>query len=175
MELRLTGKNMELTTEIRDFVQRKLGKLDRHLTHIKRFDVELFEEKTKFPEHHFVAQVTIDSNGTLLRGEERAEQLFAAIDKVTEVMDRQIEHYKGKRDQKSRETARIPAQPPEPPETGRVVKVKRFNIKPMSVEEAVDQMELLRHDFFLFRNAETEKVNLIYRRKDADYGLIEPE
>ncbi len=173
MELQLTGKNIELKPEIRSYVEQKLGKLNRYLSNIMRFDVEIFEEKTRSPEQHFVVQVTIDSGGTLLRGEERAEQLFAAVDKVSAVMSRQVEHYKGKMSARHRGTVRRSEL--EAAETGQVVKVKRFAMKPMSVDEAADQLELLGHDFFLFRNADTEQLNLLYKRRDGNYGLIEPD
>lgn len=175
MELQLTAKNIELTPETKTYIERKLGKLNRYLPNIMRFDVEIFEEKTRSPEQHFVVQVTIDSGGTLLRGEERAEQLFAAVDKVSTVMSRQIEHYKGKMAGRYRENSTIRTGAREPADTRRVVKVKRFPVKPMSLEEATDQMELLGHDFFLFRNADTEQLNLLYKRRDGNYGLIQPE
>ncbi len=175
MELQLTGKNIELTTEVRSYVERKLGKLIRYLPNIMRFDVEIFEEKTRSPQQHFVVQVTIDSGGTLLRGEERAEQLFAAVDKVSTVMSRQIEHYKGKHYDRYRGGSSLRTGAREMAEAKRVVKVKRFAIKPMSIDEATDQMELLGHDFFLFRNADNEQLNLLYKRRDGNYGLIEPD
>ena len=178
MELQITGKNIDLSSTVRRYIERKLGKLSRFLPNITESKVEIFEEKTKSPQQRFVVQVTIDSGGTLLRGEERAEDLFSAIDKVATIMGRQIEHYKGKLYDKGRGSSlarsefseEIETQPPQ-----RVVKVKRFAVKPMSVAEATDQMELLGHDFFLFFNDDTEKLNLLYRRKDGNYGLIEPE
>ncbi len=179
MKLQITGKNIDLQPTVRSYVERKLGKLSRHLPNIMEAKVEISEEKTKSPQYHFVVQVTINSSGTLLRGEERGEDLFTAIDKVAAVMNRQIEHYKGKLYEKGRGSSLtrgefseevMEVQPPK-----KVVKVKRFAVKPMSVGEAVDQMELLGHDFFLFFNADTEGLNLLYRRKDGDYGLIEPE
>jgi len=179
MELQVTGKNIELLPVIRSYIERKLGKLNRHLPDILEAKVEISEEKTKSREHHFIAQITINSSGTLLRGEERGEDLFTAIDRVEAVMNRQIERYKGKLYDKGRGSSlgRAEFSPKigiaEPAE--KVTKVKRFDIKPMSVAEAIDQMELLGHDFFLFRNAETEQLNLVYRRKDGNYGLIEPE
>ncbi|GAG41306.1 unnamed protein product, partial [marine sediment metagenome] len=96
MELQITGKNVKLVPTARRYIERKLGKLSRHLPNIVESKVEVAEEKTKSPEQRFVIQVTIDSNGTLLRGEERGENLFVAIDKVVAVLDRQIERYKGK-------------------------------------------------------------------------------
>ncbi len=176
MELQITGKNIELTSEVRRHIGRKLGKLSRYLPNIIKSSVEIFEEKTKSPQQRFVVQVTIDSSGTLLRGEERGEDLFTAIDKVAVVMSRQIEHHKGKLYDKGRGSSLARSEFNEPAEPSRkVVKVKRFAIKPMSVSEALDQMELLGHDFFLFFNADAEELNLLYRRKDGNYGLIEPE
>jgi len=179
MELQITGKNMELMPAVRHYIERKLGKLSRHLPNIIESKVEISEEKTKSPQQRFVVQVTVDSSGTFLRGEERGEDLFTAIDRVAAIMERQIEHYKGKLYQKGRGSSLArggfseevtEAQPPK-----RVVKVKQFAVKPMSVAEAIDQMELLDHDFFLFFNADSEGLNLLYRRKDGNYGLIEPE
>jgi len=179
MELQITGKNIDLSPTVRRYVERKLGRLSCHLPNIVGFKVEIFEEKTKSPRQRFVVQATVDSSGTLFRSEERGEDLFTAIDKVAATMNRQIEHYKGKRYDKGRGSSLargefneevVAAQP-----LRKVVKVKRFAVKPMSVAEAIDQMELLGHDFFLFFNADTEELNLLYRRKDGNYGLIEPE
>jgi len=179
MELQITGKNMELSPAVRQHIERKLGKLNRHLPKIIEFKVEVAEEKTKSPQQHFVVQATIDSTGTLLRSQERGENLFTAIDKVAEVMSRQIERRKGKLYEKGRGSSLarggVSEEAEEKQPVSRLVKVKRFAIKPMSVAEAIDQMELLGHDFFLFINADTEKVNLVYRRRDGSYGLIEPE
>ncbi len=91
MELQITGKNVKLIPAVRHYIERKLGKLSRHLPNIIESKVEVSEEKTKSPQQRFVVQVTIDSSGILLRGEERGEDLFAAIDKVAAIMDRQIE------------------------------------------------------------------------------------
>jgi len=179
MELQITGRNMDLSPAVRGYIERKLGKLNRHLPNIGESKVEISQERTKSPQQRFVVQVTLDCSGTLLRGEERGEELFKAIDKVAAVMNRQIEHYKGKLYEKGRGSsfARsefseevVEAQPPK-----KVVKVKRFAVKPMSVGEAIDQMELLGHDFFLFFNADTMELNLLYRREDGNYGVIEPE
>jgi len=179
MEPQITGKNIDLSPTVRRYVERKLGRLSRHLPNIVGFKVEIFEEKTKSPQQRFVVQATVDSSGTLLRSEGRGEDLFTAIDKVAATMNRQIEHYKGKLYDKGRGSSLargefaeevVAAQP-----LRKVVKVKRFAVKPMSVAEAIDQMELLGHDFFLFFNADTRELNLLYRRKDGNYGLIEPE
>ena len=179
MELQITGKNMEVSPTVRSYIERKLGKLNRHLPRILESKVEITEEKTRSPKQHFVVQVTVNSKGTLLRAEHRGEDLFMAIDKVETTMKRQIEHYKGKLYDKGRgiSLARggLPpeAEVTEPPP--RLTRVKRFAIEPMSTDEAIHQMELLGHDFFLFYNIDTEGLNLVYRRRDGNYGLIEPE
>ena len=179
MELQITGQNIELSPAVRRYVERKLGRLNRHLPNIVTSRVEIIAEKTKSPQQHYLVQVTLDSGGTLLRGEERGEDLFTAIDKVAAIMDRQIEHYKGKLYEKGRGNSLARSEFMEEVKmtepSRKVVKVKRFTVKPMSVAEAIDQMELLGHDFFLFFNANTEEINLLYRRKDGNYGLIEPE
>ena len=179
MKLQITGQNTELSPSVRQYAERKLGKLSRRLPNVTESKVEIAEEKTKSPQQRFLVRVTLDSNGTLLHGEERGQDLFAAIDKAAEVMNRQIERYKGKLYDKGRGSSLARSEfnektePDQPP--GQVVRVKRFAVKPMSVAEAIDQMELLGHDFFLFFNAETEEINLLYRRRDGNYGQIEPE
>ncbi len=178
MELQITGKNVELSPALSRYIERKLGKLNRHLPSIIESKVELSEEKTRSPQQRFVAQVTVDSSGALLRGEERGEDLFVAIDKVAAVMERQVERYKGKLYDKGRGSSLARGKfseeiaPTSP--LRKVVKTKRFVVKPMSVDEAIDQMELLSHDFFLFLNVDNDELNLLYRRKDGNYGVIEP-
>ena len=170
---------MEISPTVRSFIKRKLSKLSRHLPNIIESTVEISEEKTKSPQHHFVVEVTVNSSGTLLRAEERGESLFNALDKAVAIMDRQITHYKGKLYDKGRGSslargefsAEIAAASTEE----RVTKVKQFVVKPMSVSEAIDQMGLLGHDFFLFLNTDTEELNLLYRRRNNGYGLIEPQ
>jgi len=179
MELRIIGKNIELIPTVHQYIERKLGKLNRHLPNIIESKVEISEEKTKSPQQRFIVRVTVAGSGTRCYGEEKGEDLFTAIDRAAGVITRQIEHHKGKRYEKGRsssfartgfsgeEGATQPAR--------EVVRVKRFAVKPMSVAEAADQMELLGHDFFLFFNADAEELNLLYRRKDGNYGLIEPD
>ena len=178
MEIQITSRNIDIPPEVHRYIKRRLGKLSRHLPDIGESKVEVFEEKTRSPQQRFVVQVTLDSNGTLLRGEERGENLLEAINKVVEVVDRQVKRYKDKLYDKGRGSslARGGLNEAEGVSTSpSVVKVKRFAVKPMSMAEAIDQMELLGHDFFLFFNADTEEINLLYRRKDNNYGLIEPD
>ena len=178
MELKVTGKNIELTTDLNAYIQQKLGKLSRHLTNIIEAKVEIAAEKTRSPQQRFIAQVTVNSAGTLLRAEERGDDLFKAIDGVATIMERQVERYKGKKYAKKGNvsvartgTALFDVED----NVGKVVKVKQFAVKLMTADEAIEQMELLGHDFFLFLNSDGGKLNLLYRRKDKNYGLIEPK
>lgn len=179
MEVQIAGTNIELTDRVRHYVERKLGKLSRHLKSILETRVEITEEKTRAPEQRYNVRVTVKAAGTTLHGEERGEDLFTAIDKVADIMVRQADDFKGKLYEKGRgiSVARsVPSEATQPlPPTREVVKVKRFVLKPMTVTEAAGQMELLGHDFFLFYNSETEETNLLYLRKDGNYGLIEVE
>lgn len=184
MELQVVGKNLEITQSIRDYLGKKINKLIRHLPNIDETKIEIHEEKTKSPDHRVTVQVTIKNKGTLLRSEERGANVQTAIDAVIEVLERQIERYKGKYNKKgrgaslSRQLSAVPKEIVIDRKAGGspdVVRVKRFVVKPMTVEEATDQMELLSHDFFLFVNSESGELNLAYRRKDGNYGLIEPE
>jgi|TARA_Y100000310_G_scaffold261103_1_gene270313 putative sigma-54 modulation protein len=178
MEPLITGKNIELPEELRLYIKHKLGRLDRHLANITEAKVEIAEEKTRSPQNRFVAQVTVAGNNTLLRSEERGESIFTAIDRVVATMKRRIEHHKGKLRHRGKGSSSARSKLVKAEETtlrSKVVKVKQFALKPMSIAEATDQLELLGHDFFLFFNPDTEVVNLLYRRKDGNYGLIEPE
>ena len=179
MKLQMTGKNVELSSTVRRYLERKLSKINRHLPNIIESKVEISEQKTKSPQQRFVVQATVDSNGTVLRGEERGEDLLSAIDKVVAIMERQVEHHKGKLHAKGRGSSFVRAESNQSIEEAeslkRVVRVKRFVVKPMLVDEAIDQMELLGHNFFLFFNAENRELNLLYRRKEGNYGLIEPK
>lgn len=182
MELTIKGKNVEVTDRLRDYVEKKIGKLDRYLPTISEAWVELSVEGTKAAQDRQVCQVTIRSNGTILRAEERSEDMFNAIDTVLDKMYRQIARYKGKR--KNRWRAVGVTVEPLPPgfeeqelEEGvpSIVRSKRFSMTPMHPEEAIEQMELLGHDFFVFYNAEEGQINVLYRRDDGDYGLLQPE
>lgn len=190
MEIVIKGRNMEVPEEVREYLEKKIGRLSRHGPDPSQAVAELAREDSKSVLDRMVVEVTLNINGILLRGEERAPDFYTAIDAVANVLDRQIERYKGKhyRKNKSRtkgfgELSRA-AQPTEmgeglPQEAawgeGQVVKVKRFSLKPMDEEEAALQMELLGHNFFLFLNSDTGRMGVIYRRKDGNYGLIDPD
>lgn len=193
MELNIQAKNLQLNETTRDNIARKVNRLARHLPGITWATVELAMENTRAQDQRVVAQVTLDIHGTVLRGEERGANAMAAVNSVVGVMDRRVERYKGKvyKSGQVKKTARNTSirtldVPPATSEgdfvdtqvvssEGRVVKVKRFPIKPMTVEDAAFQLDLLGHDFFLFLNGETNQHNVLYRRHDGDYGLIQPE
>ena len=178
MELHVTSKGIELTPEAQQHIQRKLGRLDRHHSNIIETRVEITEEKTKSRQHRFLARVTVSGDNTRLHGEDRGETVLISIDNVAKIMQRQVEHHKGKlRGKKSKGNSIAKgelSQATEPAQDQKYI-VKQLDVKPMSVAEATDQMELLNYDFFFFNNTDTEKLTLLYRRKDGNYGLIEPE
>ena len=182
MDLRIVGKNVEISQSIENYIQQKIGKLTRYLPKIDEAKIEIREEKTKSPQHRFTAQVTLNGKDVLLRGEERGENIFTVIDAVAEVLTHQIKRYKGKLHKRGRDISLVRQNPAsgetvvseEIDDLPRVVRVKRFAVKSMLVDEAAEQMELLGHDFFLFIGSETGSLQLIYRRKDGNYGVIEP-
>jgi len=181
MELQIAGTNLELTPAVHRYVERKLGKLNRHLPNIIESKVEISEEKTRSPQQHYLVRVTVTggAGGAVFHGEERGEDLFKAVDKVAAIMTRQLEHHKGKLYEKGRGSSLARGElneSTEPVEPARkVVRTKRFAVKPMSVDEAIEQIEILGHSFFLFFDADAEEIRLLYRRNDGNYGLIEPE
>lgn len=179
MQLIITGKNMEVSEPLKTYVERKLSKLTRYLPTIDEVHVELSVEKVKSNLHRQVVQVTMRSNGTILRAEERSADMLAAVDSVRDKLQRQLERFK-RRPARKRQRARaaaaeVPAVPAEEEPPARVVRTKRFSVTPMSEEEAIEQMELLGHDFFVFYNPSTASMNVVYRRKDGNYGVLQPE
>jgi len=178
MELQITGQNMDVSSEVHRYVERKIGKLTRHFPNIIESIVEINQEKTRSPQQHFMVRASVLGNGIRLHSEERGEDLFQAIDRVASVLDRQLERQKGKLYKKGKGNSLARGEfKIEPAQTFRpeVVKVKRFAMKPMSVIEAAEQMEILGHSFFFFLNTDTDEFSVLYQRQDGNYGLIEPE
>jgi putative sigma-54 modulation protein len=180
MNLQIIAKNnVEVSETARMYVEQKIGKMGRYLPAISEGKVEISQEGSKVPEQRFTVQVTLDSKGVLIRAQEKSGDIRTAVDRVVDVLTKRIERYKGKLYDKgrgisfARQGAAIEAEEVEPPR--RVVKSKHFLVKPMPVDEAMNQMELLGHDFFLFVDSDTDRLNLLYRRKNGDYGLIEAE
>lgn len=182
MEIVIHGRNVDITPRLQSYVERKVERLDRYMPNIGEVRVDLAEEKSNRMGRTQVAQITVRNvRGTILRAEERTNDLFAAVDAVVDKMYRQIERYKGKRKRRSDgaedftglETAIQLDE--EDLAVGHVIRRKVFSVEPMHEEEAIEQMELLGHDFFVFVNAGTGGVNVLYRRRDGNYGLLEPE
>lgn len=175
MKLQIIAKNIEVSEAIEKQINNKIGKLDHHLPSLREGKVEISERKSRQPEQRFAIQVTLDSKGTLIRAHEYAADILTAIDKVMDALNNRIERYKGKLYEK-RKGVSLERQGASQDEVEisypEVVKSKRFLLKPMSIEEATEQLELLGHDFFLFIDAETNKVSMLYRRKDGNYGVI---
>lgn len=171
MNIVLKGRNVEITNALRDYVEKRVGKLEKYIGDVDDAMVTLLVEK----ERH-VVEVTIPLNGIILRGEEETADMYSSIDLVVDKLEKQIEKYKTKisRKIKNQGVRDLAVETKELADEPRVVRTKRFAFKPMPVDEAVMQMNLLGHSFFVFTNAETEAVSVIYRRKDGDYGLIEP-
>lgn len=182
MEIEVLFKNLQADDDVKHYAEKKLGKLNKYLTSINNIKVELTEEKSRSRQHDFSAQVTLNINGFLIRGEHKDENIKAAIDEVAGIVERQVIRYKKRYEvAKGRpaETIRVPADvdisKSDRADGAEIIKTKRFLIKPMTVEQAIDQMEFIGHDFFIFASIEDKSVNVLYRRKDGKYGLILPE
>ena len=176
MEVIVRSRNVEVSDGLRDHVEKKIGKLEKFFDQVQEAQVTLSVEK----ERHIV-EVTVPVNGMILRGQEESNDMYASVDMVVDKLEKQIDKYKTRLFKRFRgngvknKFAPEMAQPQEDSEEGRVVKVKRFIVKPMVVDEAIMQMNLIGHDFFVFFNSESEDVNVVYKRKDGNYGLIEPQ
>lgn len=181
MRVIVKGKNVDVTDALQRYAEKKVQKLEKYFHSIKEAVVTQSTQR-----NWHIVEVTLEGDGILLRGEERSDNMYASIDQVVEKLEKQIKRFKGKliervhpEEPPKEHVATIP--PPEEAvseeveETPTIVRMKKVSLEPMSPDEAAAQMELLNHDFYLFLNAETDAVNLIYRRKDGNYGLIEPE
>ena len=192
MDLDIKTKNLEINDQVRSHLERKLGQLNKHLPGISRVAVELVSEPTRSQRDRIVAQVTLNVGGEILRAEQRSSSTTEAINLVSEVLDRRIERYKSRAYRSERARQNVPlrtqqaedllqtvtVESGETRETlpdGDLVRVKQFDMKPLTVEEATFQMQLLGHDFFMFLNSEVNEYNLLYLRDDGNYGLIQPE
>jgi ribosome hibernation promoting factor len=179
MQFQVKGRNLEISDALRSYAEEKLGKLERQLTD-PRVELELAVEKNPSIAENHVAEATIWTNGPVLRAREASSDMRASIDQLVEKLERQVNRYRTRARSRRRRAARanesasetIPVVADEEP---LIVKTKQFAVNPMSPEEAVLQLELIGHDFFVFRDAASREVNVVYRRRDGDYGLIEPQ
>ncbi len=183
MQLSITGKNIEINDNLRKYVEKKIGRLDRFLPNIIDGRVELtVAEGARAAEDRQIAQVTLRTKNATLRAEEASSDIFASVDAVFEKMQRQVDRLKGKRWAKrtegSEEEASLAGEILEEEaneERKGVSRVKQFHMVPMDEEEAIEQMELLGHNFYVFFNVNQDQINVLYRRRSGDYGLIQPE
>ena len=179
MRLQVKGKNVEVTEAIRTYAEEKLRRLERQLADPTRVELELAVDKNPSIADTHVAEATIWTKGPVLRAKEASTDMRASIDLLADKLERQVTRYRQKRRRRGRGDGKVP-QPSVPLEMGTgqeplIVKTKQFAVKPMTSEEAVLELELVGHDFFVFRNADTEAINVVYRRSKGGYGLIEPE
>ena len=178
MRLQVKGKNVEVSDQIRAYAEEKLAKLERHLNGPTRVELELAVEKNPSIAANNVAEATIWTKGPVLRARESSADMKASIDQLADKLERQVTRYREKQRRHGGRGEHPYEPPPAPPQDADglpIVKTKQFAVKPMSAEEAVLQLELVGHDFFVFQNADTGDVNVVYRRRDGAYGLIEPQ
>ncbi|MDQ7840720.1 MAG: ribosome-associated translation inhibitor RaiA [bacterium] len=188
MPVRVQGKHIAVTDALRAYAEQKLAKLPRYFDRVQDAQVVLSVARDRTRGRAQVVEVTVWCDGLVLRAEETTEDMYTSIDRAVDKLERQIEKYRSRitekrrldesrrrrRAQKSAESV-LEAQGTEVPAEPQIVRVKRFAMKPMTPDEAVLQMELLGHLFFVFRHAGTQDINVLYKRRDGDYGLIEPE
>lgn len=175
MIITISGKNIEVSDYLEELINKKVNKLDKYFPEDTQAHVTLSVERNRH-----IVEVTIPYAGGIIRGEETSGDMYASVDNVLSKLEKQIMRHRTKLEKNLRAEAFAAheasyAVDDEEEEEHKVVRVKRFAIKPMDVEEAVLQMELLGHSFYVFENAEDGEVNVLYQRKDGNYGLIEPE
>jgi len=187
MEITIRGKNIELTPALKDYIDDKVGRLERYFESINGVDVALTVEHHRSIEKTQRAEVTMYVNGTVIRAEESSVSMYSSIDIVVEKLERQLKKYKSKiynsmkdRKRASKKKGMVPDMEVTSSGNGEagdpyIARTKQVALRAMTPSEAGIQMELLGHDFHLFLNPDSGNVNLIYRRRDGNYGLIEPE
>ncbi len=174
MKYIISGRNLEVTDSLRSQVIEKLGKLERYFTPDTEVIVTMSVEKDRQK-----IEVTIPVKGHIIRSEQVSNDMYVSIDLVEEVIERQLRKYKTKLAGKQRDGGNLKKEflerEEEPLEDVRIIRTKHFDVKPMYPEDACVQMELLGHNFFVFVNAESDEINVVYKRKGNTYGLLEPE
>ena len=174
MRIKITGRNIELTEGLKAAVEDKLNKLEKYFTPDTEVNVTLSVEKERQK-----VEVTIPMKGSYIRSEQVSSDMYVSIDLVEEVIERQLKKYRTKLVTKQNAAAVFKQdfldEKSEDDEEIKIIRTKKFDMKPMYPEDACVEMELLGHDFYVFINAETEDVNVVYKRKGNTYGLIEPE
>jgi putative sigma-54 modulation protein len=180
MQFQVKGRNLEVSEAMRSYAEKKLGKLERQLTD-PRVELELAVESNPSIADNQVAEATIWTRGPVLRAREASSDMHASIDQLVTKLERQVTRYRKRARSRRRRAARTNGPSTESipvvseAEAPRIVKTKQFTVQPMGPEEAVFQLELIGHDFFVFRDSGSNEVNVVYRRHDGNYGLIEPQ
>ncbi len=182
MDVQIYSRNLELTDRLVEYVEQKMERFARFLPNIDDARVDLSATNARDASRRMSAQITIRAARTILRAEERSGDVFAAFDAVLDKMDRQIKRYKERRIGRRMEalapepglTAEPEVAVEEPPAVGKIVRVKRFEVSSITPEEAVEQMELLGHFFYVFLDGTDGQLSIIYKRENGDYGLIKP-
>jgi putative sigma-54 modulation protein len=181
MQFQVKGRNLEVSDAIRSYAEQKLAKLERQLND-PRVELELAIERNPSIAANHVAEATIWTRGPVLRAREASSDMRASIDQLVEKLERQVTRYRTQGRTRRRKAARAANESAEEvmpvvadEEEPLIVKTKQFTVNPMTPEEAVLQLELIGHDFFVFRSADSGEMNVVYRRRDGDYGLIEPQ
>ncbi len=192
MNLNIQGRNIQITRSMKEHVAAKLSSLDRHMPSISRADVEMASERTRSHQDRVVVQVSLNVGGDLLRAQRRAPNARAAVNAAADALDRQLNRWKAQTYRSERQARYAPdadavvreslasengaSSAAEEVEalTGDLVRIKRFDMEPMTVEEAALRMQYLDHSFYMFLDSETDRYGVLYRRADANYGLIQP-
>jgi len=171
MNIIVTGRHLEITPALKTYAEKKIRRFDRYLSSIAEAIVTITVEK-----YRHKVEVLMKANGVLIQAEGTTNDVYSSIDEVTEKLERQVKKYKEKLVSHRKTEGKPGVMPAEAvlPETGRIIKNKRFELRPMSPDEAAMQMELLDKDFYVFTNDNSGDINVIYRRKDGNFGLIEP-
>lgn len=189
MQLTVHGRHLEVTDWVRQYIEKKVSRLERYLPQMQEIRAELTQSETRAAADRYTAQITLWANGQILRAEESTSDIFASIDATVDKMASQMQRFKGRRFQSRRRASAAASMEAEmndllpvvqeegeaePQFDGSIIRRKQFVVEPMNEEEALEQMELLAHDFFVFFNPEANAINVLYRRRDGNYGLLQP-
>ncbi len=189
MDIKIHGRNVDISDNIQNYVDKKFNRLSRHLPQMMDATAEIKRTSSRAGDDRIAVQITLSVKGQVLRAQRRGSTVREAVDTAVDVMDRQIRRYKGRRYRSNQQRKSLRDLPdglvPEPDEEApspdemedmpiKVVRRKRFPMVSMTVDDAIAEMELLNHSFYLFRNVETGSYSVVYQREDGDYGLIDP-
>jgi putative sigma-54 modulation protein len=173
VQLRVKGRGVEVSDAIRSYAEKRLGRLERQLPD-PEIELQLSAEHNPSIRDNHVAEATVWTDGPVIRARESSQDMRASIDQLVDKLERQITRYREKRGRRRRPARQAPDEGIPMNEEPQIVRSKQFAVKPMSAEEAVLQLELVGHDFFVFRHADSDEVAIVYRRREGGYGLIEP-